>query len=274
MSDQTCILVFGVGPLASATARLLLLAGYAVALHQGAAPKVLRRKMCFADAWSRGRAMLDGVEARLVRGDAEFLAGLRQKDFIPLLAQPFAGAAERWPWDVVIDARREDGGRFETIACDAALRIGLGAGAVAGEDCDLAIAIDGPDPGAIIRHGAIHRRAEEIQDRSLRARGRIVAPVAGRFTTGFEIGARIAKGAVVGSLGDEPIASPLAGRLLGLRESGATVAFGEPVAEVSVNPDAPFSGVAKADQALARAILLAVQMELNGWAPVTLEGLI
>jgi hypothetical protein len=30
--------------------------------------------------------------------------------------------------------------------------------------------------------------------------------------------------------------------------------------------------VARADQALARAILLAVQMELNGWNPVTFDG--
>jgi xanthine dehydrogenase accessory factor len=274
MSDQTCILVFGVGPLASATARLLLLAGFAVALHQREAPKVLRRKMSFADAWSRGRAMLDGVEARLVRGDAEFLAGLRQKSFIPLLRQPFAGAAERWPWDAIVDARREDGGLFEKIDYDASLRIGLGAGCVAGEDCDLAIAIDGPDPGAIIRKGAIRQLESEAQDRSLRARGRIVAPLAGLFTTELEIGALVAKGAVLGGVEDQLILSPFAGRLLGLRESGAAVAAGEPIAEVGVNLSEPFAGVARSDQALARAILLAVQMELNGWTPVTLDHLV
>jgi len=44
MSEHSSILVLGLGPLASAAARLLFLAGYAVALRQIADPKVLRRK--------------------------------------------------------------------------------------------------------------------------------------------------------------------------------------------------------------------------------------
>jgi hypothetical protein len=50
MSEQTCILVLGLGLYASATARMLFLAGYSVAIQQASDPKVLRRKMSFADA--------------------------------------------------------------------------------------------------------------------------------------------------------------------------------------------------------------------------------
>ncbi len=50
MSEQTCILVLGLGLYASATARMLFLAGYSVAIQQASDPTVLRRKMSFADA--------------------------------------------------------------------------------------------------------------------------------------------------------------------------------------------------------------------------------
>jgi xanthine dehydrogenase accessory factor len=273
MSDQTFILVLGVGPLASATARLLLLAGYAVALQQREPPKVLRRRMSFADAWRQGKATLDGVEARLARSDAQFLAGLRQKSFVPLLATPFAHAAERWPWDVIVDARSEGVDR-EEILFDAPLRIKLGAGAVAGENCDLAIAVEGPDPGAVIREGAIKIPAHAPQDRSFRERGRIAAPESGFFTTAKDIGVLVAGGETLGSVGGRPAPAPFAGRLIGLLEVGAAVATGEEVAEVCMNVSEPWAGVARGDQAIARAVLLAMQMELNGWAPVEFEGLV
>ncbi len=273
MSDQTCILVSGVGPLASATARLLFLAGYAVAMHQREAPKELMRRMSFADAWRQGKTTLEGVEAQLVRSDAHFLAGLRRKSFIPLLARPSAGAAERWPWDVIVDARSEGAERDE-ILFDAPLRIGLGAGCVAGENCDLAIAVDGPDPGAVIREGAIKIPARSPQDRSFRERGRVAAPESGLFTTTKEIGVLVAEGEILGSVGGRPVAAPCAGRLIGLLEVGAAVAAGEKVAEVCINISEPWAGVATGDQAIARAVLLATQMELNGWAPVEFAGLV
>ncbi len=273
MSDQTCILVFGVGPLASATARLLFLAGYAVAMHQREAPKELMRRKSFADAWRQGKATLDGVEAQLVRSDAQFLAGLRQKSFIPLLARPFADATERWPWDVIVDARSEGVDRQEMLF-DAPLRIGLGAGSMAGENCDLAIAVDGPDPGAVIRKGAIKILVHAPQDRGFRERGRVAAPGPGLFTTAKEIGVLVGGGETLGSVGGRPVAAPCAGRLIGLLEVGAAVAAGEMVADICMNISEPWAGVARGDQAIARAVLLAMQMELNGWAPVEFEGLV
>ena len=63
MSDQTCVLVAGIEETASAVAGMLLLSGYAVAIHQQTPPTMLRRKMAFADAWYEGAATLDGVQA-------------------------------------------------------------------------------------------------------------------------------------------------------------------------------------------------------------------
>jgi xanthine dehydrogenase accessory factor len=271
MSDQICILVVGLGPLASATARLLFLAGYAAAVYRKGAPKVLRRNMSFIDAWRNGKATLNGVEARLVRSDAEFLAGWRQKSFIPLLAPPFADVVERWPWDVIVEAR-EEGDAGGQILFDTPLRIGLGAGFVASENCDLAIDVDGLDPGAVIREGAVRTKVAGPQDRSFRERGRLAAPASGIFKSEREIGALVAQGDPLGTIAGKPLAAPCAGRLIGLLESGVGVAEREAVVEIGVRGGDPWNGVGRADQALARAILLAVQMELNGWAPVTFNG--
>jgi xanthine dehydrogenase accessory factor len=271
MSEQICILVLGVDPLASATARLLFLAGHAVVMYGRGAPKVLRRRMSFADAWSKGEAMLDGVLARRARSDIEFMIGLRHKSFIPILTPPFAGATERWSWDGIIDGRDKSERAADPFRADARVRLGLGAGFNAGVDCDLAIATDGLDPGAVVRKGAAPGKTLSPGDRGLEER--IATPIAGVFATEREIGELIGKGDVLGYVAGGAIGAPFAGRILGLLPSGADVAAHDPVAEFTLRLAAPFSGVAKHDQELARAIHFALEMELNGWEPAVLPGL-
>lgn len=72
MSDQTCVLVVGIAETASALARMFLLSGYAVAIHQQTPPTMLRRKMAFADAWYEGAAILGGVPARRADASSDF----------------------------------------------------------------------------------------------------------------------------------------------------------------------------------------------------------
>jgi len=272
--QQSCILVLGADPLASAAARLLFLAGYGVAMVGRGASKVLRRHMSFADAWSKGEATLDGVTARRVRSDVEFVIGLRRKVFIPVLAPPFAGASERWSWDAIVDGRNESERADDPFQADARVRLGLGAGFNAGADCDLVIATDGPDPGAVIRKGAVPGKILSPGDRGLEER--IVTPVAGVFVSDREIGERTREGDVLGyvegSMVREAILAPFAGLILGLLPPGAAVAANDAVAELSLRLGAPFSGVSGADQELARAVHFALEMELNGWEPAVLPG--
>jgi xanthine dehydrogenase accessory factor len=274
MSEQICILVLGMDPLASATARLLFLAGHAVAIYGRGAPKVLRRRMSFADAWSKGEATLDGVLARRARSDIEFVIGLRHKSFIPILTPPFAGATERWSWDGIVDGRDKSERAADPFRADARVRLGVGAGFNAGVDCDLAIATEGPDPGAVIRKGATPEKTLSPGDRGLEER--IVSPVAGVFVTDREIGERTKEGGVLGYVEGrmvrEAILAPFAGLILGLLPSGAAVAANDAVAELSLRLAAPFSGVSGAAQELARAVHFALEMELNGWEPAVLPG--
>jgi hypothetical protein len=84
----------------------------------------------------------------------------------------------------------------------------------------------------------------------------------------------VARGDVLGHLCDTAIVAPRAGRLIGLRRPGAAAAVGDALADVAIDPLTPFSGVGRTEQAIARAVLLEVQMELNGWAPVELKGFV
>jgi xanthine dehydrogenase accessory factor len=167
MSDQTCVLVFGIDETASAVARMLLLSGYSVAIHQPAPPTTLRRKMAFADAWCDGASMLDGVQACRADLSSDFLIGLGNRMFIPVLTYPLAEVVERWPWDVIVDAQAPGERRRERIKSYAELTIALGPGPVAGADCDLVIETFGPDVGAIIRSGAARTPSRSERDKNL-----------------------------------------------------------------------------------------------------------
>jgi xanthine dehydrogenase accessory factor len=70
MGDRTSVLVRGVGDVGSAVAVVLFRAGYAVALHDEAAPTAPRRGMAFVDAVFDGRATLDGLTAVRVNASA------------------------------------------------------------------------------------------------------------------------------------------------------------------------------------------------------------
>jgi len=262
MSDQTSVLVCGLDPTSSAAARMLLLSGYTVALHQAYPPPVLRRKSAYADAWFDKSTTLEGVEARRVKSGAEFLRGLRERMFLPLLTQSFDEIVKRWPWDVIVDSAGS--GIGEEINLDARLSIGLGEGRIAGQDCDLVIDTGGADPGAILRQGAVPSRRSSRE-------GLVLAPISGVFATDRSIGEPVSPGDVLGRVGGQYVRAIDAGRLIGLRRGGSVLVEGEGVAEVIANPAFSVEGIAKTDKLVARALVFAIEMELNGWTPVSLD---
>jgi xanthine dehydrogenase accessory factor len=263
---DSSILVLGVGAAASAIARMFLLSGFAVALHQTEAPRALCRKMDFSDAWHEGEAMLDGVEARRATSSAMFLAGLRNRAFIPLLTNPLAEVLERWPWEALIDVRPAEERRYEKIRGRADLTIALGGPAVAGEDYDLVIEVDGPDPGAVIRNGPARASSNNWKA------GRfmhVMASKAGIFEGLAQIGGLLDDGTPLGRVGDVLFSAPAPGRLRGLYRTGSFVVANEIVAEIAHDPSAVVSGCDRAVLSIARAVLFAVEMELSGIKPIS-----
>jgi xanthine dehydrogenase accessory factor len=222
----------------------------------------LRRKSAYADAWFDKNATLEGVEARRAKTGAEFLRGLRERMFLPLLTQAFDEIVERWPWDVIVDTAGSAMG--EEINLHARLSIRLGEGRIAGRDCDLVIDTGGVDPGAILRQGAAPSRRPSRE-------GQILAPTSGVFATDRMIGEMVSPGDALGRIGGQTLRAIDAGRLIGLRRSGAVLVEGEAAAEVVANPAFAIGGIGKTDKLVARALVFAIEMELNGWKPVALD---
>jgi len=272
MSTQKSVLVCGIDETASAVARRLFGEGYAVALYRAAAPRVLRRRMSFADAWYDTYALLDGVEARRADVSAEFLLGLQTREFIPLLRCRFSDVFERWPWDVVVAAKEDDEPGPVSFRSLAELTIGLGESFSAGVDCDLVIETEGPDPGAILRAGEPPRPARPTAANGAPGHVRVVAPRQGLFHPRAPIGSVIETGEVLGLLGDASLVAPVAGRISGVARQGEAVKDGTAIAEIALSRSARVAGITERNKLVARGTAFALEMDSEGVTPFSLEG--
>jgi xanthine dehydrogenase accessory factor len=272
MTEETSVLVFGMDELASAIARKLHLDGHAVAIHQPSPPTAIRRRMAFADAWYEGSATFEGVEARRSDKAKDFLAGLRSGQFIPILWHNFDEVTERWPWDVLVDATPHNGRARHSLKPLADLSIGIGAGFIAGETCDIVIDTRAGDPGAILRSGSIgdseFPRDDPFADGTL-----VPTAEGGLFQVSRFIGEKVNAGDILGSVGSTAITAPTTGRLRGLARDGASLGKGSPVAEIAASASADVVGICKRDRLIARSVAFVIEMERAGWTPISLESL-
>lgn len=270
MSEDASILVLGLDELGSAIARRLHLAGHAVAIHQPAPPYSLRRRMSFVDAWTDGACTFEGVEARRADKTKDFLAFLKNGAAIPVLWHPFEDIAARWPWDVIVDARTEPGARPERLRALADMTIGVGAGYVAGVNCDVVIDSGARDPGGVVRQGPLPA-TRRVDDRRFADGSMIAAPERGLFRTTKQIGEAITAGDAVGSISSAPIVSPQGGRIRGLARDGAAVARGADLCEIVAAP-AEVAGIARRDRLIARSVAFVIEMERSGFEPISFEN--
>ncbi|WP_442756544.1 hypothetical protein ACNHKD_08020 [Methylocystis sp. JAN1] len=270
MSEDLSVLVCGIGEEASAAARTLFAEGYAVALYRSTAPLILRRRMCYADAWYDGCAQLDGIEARRADVNAEFMLGFQTREFIPLLRGSLDEAVDRWPWHVIVIAREDKEPQPIALRDLAELSIGLGRAFTPGEDCDLAIDTEGHDPGAILSPGekpSISRPRDVAADHALaRATG------AGLFRTHLSIGAAVEAGATLGFVDDAVLRAPTAGRIKGLARKEQAVVEGSPLVEIALDPSARVAGVSGRNKLVARGVAFAIEIENEGIEPFSFEG--
>ncbi|SFK77482.1 hypothetical protein [Methylocapsa palsarum] len=271
MNKDISVLVCGLSEIASAIARRLFSEDCAVAIHQSAPPRTLRRRMAFADAWFDGVATLDGVEARRADVNGEFILGLSTRQFMPLLTQPFVDVTGRWPWDVIVSVQAEEDLSFENIGGLANLTLGLGPNYAAGVNCDAVIETQGPDPGAIVRSGRAPARHRRADDEGSSGRG-VIAPASGVFAATKLIGAVVEAGEALGAIGETIVIAPVAGRIRGIVRKGQAVVKGALIAEISATPGARVAGITKRNRLISRGVAFAIEMEAGGWEPVLFDS--
>ena len=268
MSKEKTVLVCGVGETASASARRLFLEGYSVTLFRTTAPRVLRRRMGFSDAWYDSFAQLEGVETRRADVSGEFLLGLQTRSFIPLLRQRFPDVIGFWPWDVIV-AVEEDAEPTPTGLRDLAeLTIGIGPSFSAGVNCDLVVETEGADPGAILRPNETAQGRRPAPEDSALA----LAPRKGLFRASVSIGMTVEAGEPIGSVEDTPVLASAGWRLRGVARREEAMTQGAPLAEIAFSHTAQVAGVSERNQLVSRGVAFAIEMESEGWEPFSFEN--
>jgi xanthine dehydrogenase accessory factor len=235
MQEQTA-LVKGGGEVGTAVALELWRAGWRVLVCELPRPTVLRRQLSVAEAAFAGAVTRGGLSVVRVATPADALAALAARTALPLYVGPIPAALAALRPTLVVDARMRRGGVPEPQRGQAPLVVGLGPELVAGDTVDAVVeTCPGPDLGRVIWHGAaLPHQPLQRPAGSQGAEVYIHAPAAGLWRTDRAIGDLVTVGAVLGTLGGQPIRAPVAGSLRGLVHDALAVPAGLKV--VAVHP--------------------------------------
>jgi xanthine dehydrogenase accessory factor len=237
------VLVRGGGELASATARLLFLCGFPVAVLELEKPLAVRRKVSFAEAVHAGPADVEGVPGRRVDLD-QVSSVLEDRQFVPVVVDPDGASLARLRPAVLVDARMAKR-NLGTRRDDARLVIGLGPGFVAGEDVHAVVETQrGPELGRVRWTGSaesdtmIPGVVQGYTDRRV-----LRAPRSGVFRGEKRIGEVVMPSTRVGTVDGDPVTSSIPGLLRGLVADGVPVEAGMKIGDV--DPRGPLIDAAR-----------------------------
>lgn len=257
-----CILVRGANDIGSAVAHRLFMAGYSVVIHELLLPTTTRRRMSFTDAVFDGYAMLDDVEAQLVKRLARLHSVMRTRGTVPVVVKDFLDLMQRLRPQVLVDARMRKHTQPDIQLGLADLTIGLGPNFIAGETTDIAIETSwGESLGRIIEDGRTNPLQGEPQEIDGHARDRYVyAPIAGTFYTSLRIGGSVTLGQEVARIDTAPLLAPITGVLRGLTRDGIPVQPKTKVIEVDPRAqNAQVSGIGERPARIAEGVVTAIQ---------------
>lgn len=256
------ILVRGANDIGSAVAHRLFGAGYSVVIHEMPQPSTTRRRMSFTDAIFDGRAVLDGLEAQLIKRLYLLRGALVAHQVISVVVKDFHQLMQTLHPQILVDARMRKHIQPENQRGLAEFTIGLGPNFMAGATIDVAIETNWGDTlGQIIEHGATNPLRGEPREIEGHARDRYVyAPIAGTFHTSLQIGDSVLQGQEVARVDDTSLLAPIAGILRGLTRDGVPVSLKTKVIEVDPRADkAQFAGVGERPARIADGVIRAIQ---------------
>lgn len=263
---MTLCIVRGTGDVGSAVAHVLFRQGWSVVLHDVGAPGHPRRGMAFADALFDGTARLGDVRGKRARDLDDLPRMLDCRQAIPVVCGPLQSLILGTRPEVLIDARMRKRQLPEVQRGLASLTIGLGPGFEAGVQVDIAVETAwGDGLGAVIMEGKTSPLAGEPKAIAGVGRERnVYAPVAGRFTTGRQIGERVRRGDRVADIDAHPLCAPIDGCLRGLTHDGVEVAQGAKVVEIDPRGEPALCfGLGERPLRIAEGVLAAVNRRLR-----------
>jgi xanthine dehydrogenase accessory factor len=225
-------LVVGGGELGSAVSHRLVRSGVRVVVSDLSGPTCIRRNVCFAMALVDGMKEVEGV--RGIRADDVAQArALAAQGAVAVVSGDLRHLIAGLKPDVLVDARMLKTG--EGIARGmASLVIGLGPGFSAGENADVVIETKrGHDLGRVVYRGAAQPDTGRPGDISGFTEERLIrAPASGPFHSTVRLGSLVARGDILGHVGDVEVKAPIDGLLRGLVADGIAVTQGRKMGDV------------------------------------------
>jgi xanthine dehydrogenase accessory factor len=266
------VLVRGGGDLATGVVLRLHRAGMKVVIIELAQPLAVRRAVSFAEAVYEGQHTVEGVTARLVKGDQ--LWATLDADEIPLVVDPDADILLSHQFLVIVDGRLTKQ-TPAPLPVQPALHIGLGPGFHAGRDCHAAIETRrGHTLGRLYWSGATQPDSGVPEGDPRRV---LRAPCDGTVIGLKQIGAHCEVGETVATIQVDrytstQLHSPFAGVLRGIIRDGVQVTKGLKIGDIDPRDD-PSACFLVSDKALAigggvlEAILSKEEIRKKLWTP-------
>jgi len=231
MRFKPLVLVCGADEIGSAVVHRLFQAKFRVGLVGSDNPLTMIKGNSYAGAAFNGSAEVEGVMVR--KAVVTEAIGVIDRDSIPIMSANIMGVMEVMNPEIVIDARlthmKED-----IQVGDASLVIGIGAGRIARDDCDIVInAFPGYELGRVVYRGSVKKdpTVSDIDENKVL----IKAPVAGVFSCFKRIGQSVMDGEKICSVGDTAINAKKTGVIRGLLNNGVEVPEGITVVEVDTS---------------------------------------
>jgi len=231
------VLLRGGGDLASGVAVRLHRIGIKVIILELPQPLSVRRKVSFSEAVYDGKAVVEGITARVVESANQCISVIDQGE-ISVLVDPLACSICVIDPVAVVDARMTK--QTPDVSIEAApMVVGLGPGFIAGENCHAVIETKrGHTLGRVIWKGKPLPNTGEPGKIGNQAGERVLrAPADGVLNTFSEIGDIVQEGQVVGEINNHPIEVPFSGVLRGFLRSGIPVSKGLKIGDVDPRND-------------------------------------
>ena len=254
------VVIRGGGDLASAVAHRLFQEGRAVVIVEEPEPRVVRRKMAFAQAVFDGEATVEGVRAIRVASRAKAERLLETRKAIPLLVDPTAEAIRALKPAVLVDGRMRKRQRSDSSVAEAPLVIGLGPGFLAGREAHVVIeTARGLGLGKVITEGeALPYDGMPVDLGGFTKERYLYAPVAGDFRTRLEIGAQIEAGQTVGEVAGASLVARVGGTIRGSLKDGVRVTQGQKLVDIDPREEAVLTGISPKARAIAEGVAAAI----------------
>lgn len=226
------ILIRGGGDLATGVALRLHRVGLKVLVSELPQPLAVRRTVSFAEAVYTKQVEIEGVVARLVKGE-QISKALEAGD-IPVIVDPDAAILTKLPISIVIDARLI---KFPPapLPVEVLLHIGLGPGFYAGRNCHAVIETQRSHTlGRVYLEGTTQPDSGRPEGDLRRV---FYSPADGEFVGKVKIGDHVDAGQIVAEVAGKQIKAPFPGVIRGLIHSGLQVTKGLKIGDVDSRDD-------------------------------------